>query len=261
MSKIYEYFKKLDEENKISQTFLIGNAYFDDISDELYQVLDDFIFKNGKKSKDNVDLYILKKDNINKDEIKDLLKNLATTSQFNNKKVYIIDESEKLSDTVYNAMLKTLEEPPAGVYAILITNNIDCVKSTILSRCQKIFIAQAKEKNESNQDNEVIASKLIENIEKYGIKTIAYNYGVYSQIKDRNKLIDILYEMLFKYKTILKQLINNEKIENELFVNANIENISKKILIIDKNINLLNNYLNKNLSIDRFIISMGRCEL
>ena len=78
--------------------------------------------------------------NITKDIIKDLLNKLSTTSQFNNNKVYIIDGVEKLNDFADNALLKTLEEPQANIYAFLITNNINSVKPTISSRCQKLYL-------------------------------------------------------------------------------------------------------------------------
>ena len=118
--------------------------------------------------KDNPDVYILKQDevNITKDVIKDLLNKLSTTSQFNNKKVYIIDKTEYLSDTVFNAILKTLEEPKEGIYAILISNNIDAVKPTIVSRCQKIFLTSSTDKLELSDETEEIANNLIDSIEE-----------------------------------------------------------------------------------------------
>ena len=51
-------------------------------------------------------------------------------------KVYIIDEVHMLSKDAFNALLKTLEEPPAHVVFILATTELDKVPETILSRCQ-----------------------------------------------------------------------------------------------------------------------------
>lgn len=53
------------------------------------------------------------------------------------KKVYIIDEVHMLSKSAFNALLKTLEEPPAHVLFILATTEIHKVPVTILSRCQR----------------------------------------------------------------------------------------------------------------------------
>ncbi|MEK7620225.1 MAG: DNA polymerase III subunit gamma/tau [Patescibacteria group bacterium] len=53
------------------------------------------------------------------------------------KKVYIIDEVHMLSTSAFNALLKTLEEPPAHVVFILATTEIHKVPETIISRCQR----------------------------------------------------------------------------------------------------------------------------
>lgn len=52
-------------------------------------------------------------------------------------KVYIIDEAHMLSDSANNALLKTLEEPPAHVVFILATTEPQSIPATILSRCQR----------------------------------------------------------------------------------------------------------------------------
>jgi DNA polymerase-3 subunit gamma/tau len=52
-------------------------------------------------------------------------------------KVYIIDETHMLSTAAFNALLKTLEEPPAHALFILATTEIHKVPATILSRCQR----------------------------------------------------------------------------------------------------------------------------
>ncbi|MCO5143409.1 MAG: DNA polymerase III subunit gamma/tau [Oligoflexia bacterium] len=53
------------------------------------------------------------------------------------KKVYIIDEVHMLSNAAFNALLKTLEEPPAHILFILATTEVQKIPSTILSRCQR----------------------------------------------------------------------------------------------------------------------------
>jgi len=50
-------------------------------------------------------------------------------------KIYIIQEAEKMSPQAQNALLKTLEEPPAYVVFLILTNSTDILLSTILSRC------------------------------------------------------------------------------------------------------------------------------
>ncbi|MBQ4284058.1 MAG: DNA polymerase III subunit delta [Lachnospira sp.] len=53
-------------------------------------------------------------------------------------KIYIIDEAEKLTPQAQNALLKTIEEPPAYGIVILLTTNADIFLQTILSRCVKL---------------------------------------------------------------------------------------------------------------------------
>ena len=52
-------------------------------------------------------------------------------------KIYIIDEVHKLSNSSFNALLKTLEEPPSHVVFILATTNVEDLPPTIISRCQR----------------------------------------------------------------------------------------------------------------------------
>lgn len=264
---IVEYFEKINEEDKLTQAFLIGNVLFDDVQSEINEVLQKYIFNNSIDNlKDNPDVYILKQDevNITKDVIKDLLNKLSTTSQFNNKKVYIIDKTEYLSDTVFNAILKTLEEPKEGIYAILISNNIDAVKPTIVSRCQKIFLTSSTDKLELTEEIEEISNDLINSIEENGPKTIAKNYKMYNIISDRDKFIKVLKTMMNEYHKVLKSIIeekNEDYLNKKILENNNLASILNKMLIIDNTINLMQNYLNKNLSIDRFIIEMWRCNI
>jgi DNA polymerase III subunit gamma/tau len=60
-------------------------------------------------------------------------------------KVYIIDEVHMLSNHAFNALLKTLEEPPAHVIFILATTELDKVPETILSRCQTFSFRKPSE--------------------------------------------------------------------------------------------------------------------
>ena len=71
------------------------------------------------------------------DDIRDLRDETAYTPSACKYKVYIIDEVHMLSTAAFNALLKTLEEPPAHVIFILATTEIQKVPATILSSCQR----------------------------------------------------------------------------------------------------------------------------
>ncbi len=67
-------------------------------------------------------------------ELRDSVNYLPPSGKY---KIYIIDEVHMLSTSAFNALLKTLEEPPAHVIFIMATTELHKVPNTILSRCQK----------------------------------------------------------------------------------------------------------------------------
>ena len=71
------------------------------------------------------------------DSIRDLRDEVAFTHVSGTYRVYIIDEVHMLSAGAFNALLKTLEEPPAHVIFILATTEVHKLPATILSRCQR----------------------------------------------------------------------------------------------------------------------------
>lgn len=71
------------------------------------------------------------------DEIRDLRDKVKYMPSVGRYKVYIIDEVHMLTPGAFNALLKTLEEPPKHVIFILATTEIHKVPATILSRCQR----------------------------------------------------------------------------------------------------------------------------
>ena len=71
------------------------------------------------------------------DEIRDLREKVKYPPQSGRYRVYIIDEVHMLSQGAFNALLKTLEEPPAYVVFILATTEPQKLPATILSRCQR----------------------------------------------------------------------------------------------------------------------------
>ena len=71
------------------------------------------------------------------DNIREIRDEVAYTPSIAKKKVYIIDEVHMLSIGAFNALLKTLEEPPSHVIFILATTEVQKIAPTILSRCQR----------------------------------------------------------------------------------------------------------------------------
>jgi DNA polymerase-3 subunit gamma/tau len=71
-------------------------------------------------------------------DIRDLRERVKYAPSGGRYKVYIIDESHMLSDAAFNALLKTLEEPPSHVVFVLATTAPKKIPSTVLSRCQHL---------------------------------------------------------------------------------------------------------------------------
>ena len=76
------------------------------------------------------------------DEMRDILEKVNFLPSVLRKKVYIIDEAHMLSTAAFNALLKTLEEPPSHVIFILATTEPHKIPATILSRCQRFDFKQ-----------------------------------------------------------------------------------------------------------------------
>ena len=77
-------------------------------------------------------------------DVRDIIEGAAYRAVSAHYKIYIIDEVHMLSDSAFNALLKTLEEPPENVKFILATTEIRKVPATILSRCQRFDLRRVK---------------------------------------------------------------------------------------------------------------------
>jgi DNA polymerase-3 subunit gamma/tau len=71
------------------------------------------------------------------DEVRNLRENARYTASKSRYKIYIIDEVHMLTEPAFNALLKTLEEPPPHVLFVFATTEVHKVPATILSRCQR----------------------------------------------------------------------------------------------------------------------------
>lgn len=81
------------------------------------------------------------------DEIRRLIREAAFAPMSGRYRVYIIDEAHMITPDAFNALLKTLEEPPKTVIFILATTNEEKVPKTIVSRCVRILFGRAKKED------------------------------------------------------------------------------------------------------------------
>jgi len=97
------------------------------------------------------------------DEIRDLREKINFAPNIARYKVYIIDEVHMLTEPAFNALLKTLEEPPPHAIFVLATTEAHKVPLTIMSRCQRFDFRRLTQKD--------VVSKLQEICEEEGIHT------------------------------------------------------------------------------------------
>lgn len=77
------------------------------------------------------------------DDIRELRENIALAPMGGRRRVYILDEAHMLSQSAWNAFLKTLEEPPAHVVFVLATTEVHKVPATIIDRCHRFDFHRA----------------------------------------------------------------------------------------------------------------------
>lgn len=90
---------------------------------------------NNKQNTDIIEIDAASNNGV--DEIRELRDKVGLVPSFGKYKVYIIDEVHMLTTAAFNALLKTLEEPPKHIIFILATTEPHKIPSTILSRCQR----------------------------------------------------------------------------------------------------------------------------
>lgn len=106
------------------------------------------------------------------DDIRELIESSYVPPAVINNKVYIIDEAHMLTTQAFNALLKTLEEPPKNVVFILATTEPHKLPNTILSRCQRYDFQRIEERKLCHLLEDV-ASKAGVNLDSSASATIA----------------------------------------------------------------------------------------
>lgn len=127
------------------------------------------------------------------DDIRDLKEKIKLAPSHGNQKVYIIDEVHMLTTEAFNALLKTLEEPPIHAKFILCTTEFHKVPETIKSRCQVYKFKRAT--------NSQLISKL---------KAITDSEGIDLKLDDLNKIAIASLGGFRDAETMLQQIVEGE---------------------------------------------------
>lgn len=228
---------------------------------------------------------------IKKEQLEELQRQFMTKSLIGNKKVYIIKEAERLNVSAANSLLKFLEEPPEGIIAILLTNNMYQLLNTIISRCQILTFTKSLAKSNTETSVEHIGKYLYSDDESYNI--FVNEVGIsfidqiveYAQFIEKNKYQTIIYKnkefielfndrkklsvafnlLILYYKDILNKKLelkceyyyDYEDSMISIINNNDLYSLSAKIkILVDLCINIKFN-LNANLLMDKLVIMLS----
>ncbi len=223
---------------------------------------------------------------IKKEQLEDLQQQFMKKSLIGNKKIYIINEAEKLNTYAANALLKFLEEPPEGIIAILLTNNMYQLLDTIVSRCQILSFKKNNKHFDSSiqtigsylfSDNTsyqqfisedgktylTAVDEYISFLEKKKLDTIIYrNKSFLEQFNDRKKLSVAFELFVLYYKDVLNKMLGIEcqyfkdfssQLDEIVAIN-NVDSVSSKLKILTTLKANIKYNLNMNLLMDKLVI-------
>jgi len=305
---VYDMMVRMLKNNKISHAYLIetnnGNQSFDMVFSFAKSIICPNHYTNSFLCKDcNIckridennytEIKIIEPDGtwIKKEQLMDLQENFNMIGLESQRRVYIIKECDKMNKQTANSILKFLEEPVPNVIAILVTDNINKLLDTIISRCQYIKLEKSEtDKNNTTYDNVVNLlcktkeekekfisddenKKLLDDIVNFVLDYEESKLNIIINIKNKwhnkfnnresvdiafNLLINFYYDVL-KYKNGKENLFFVDRQKDIIKVSElNEDNdIIRKIEILIENREYLKYNLNLNLLINKILIDFG----
>ena len=216
----------------------------------------------------NPDITIIDEEekSIKTETIKEMVKGVYEKPIKSSKKIYIINDSEKMTKEAQNSLLKTLEEPPEYVVIILITENENLLLNTIKSRCTKIKFNSLSNNqirqilNESNLSETVL--ELAEGSASRAL-TAQGKEEIFNSVKEtfsnleKINIIDLLNkkDVIFKDKESIEEILNylniilfNKTKENTKYIDC--------ISIVEETKDRLKKNSNYDISIDNLLLKI-----
>ena len=223
-------------------------------------------------SNNNPDFIIVEPDgnNIKIEQIRDLQKRIVEKPIISNKKLYIINDSDKMTVEAQNCLLKTLEEPPEFVTIILIGENESAFLSTIKSRCmilhfEKIGSKEIQKYLKETYNMELTSQTMLDACEG--------SIGKAIKIKEEKELYEQIEKIIINLETkdqidiinmsdiIYKSKDEKEKILN--YINVVLLNLGKQsnkytdcIKVVENTKKRLKSNSNYDMCIDNMLLNM-----
>ena len=249
-------FKQRCLKNTLSHAHLIAGE--DGVGKgKLANILAKFIL-NGDLDREYVDIinYSSEKSSFGVDDVRDIIEEVYKKPFEKDKKVIIIYEGNKLTIQAQNALLKTIEEPPKGVYIIILCESLELILDTIKSRCE---IYKLKPLTKSELYEYIKIKKF--NYDENEIKSaIAFSEGVPGRI-DRYFNDDKLRELRNNIVILIKNLNKNdlEAILQKEESFSNLKNDKEEVLNIF-GLFIRDILINKEIENEEFIINSDKLE-
>lgn len=249
-------FKQRCLKNTLSHAHLIAGE--DGVGKgKLANILAKFIL-NGDLDREYVDIinYSSEKSSFGVDDVRDIIEEVYKKPFEKDKKVIIIHEGNKLTIQAQNALLKTIEEPPKGVYIIILCESLELILDTIKSRCE---IYKLKPLTKSELYEYIKIKKF--NYDENEIKSaIAFSEGVPGRI-DRYFNDDKLRELRNNIVILIKNLNKNdlEDILQQEESFSNLKNDKEEVLNIF-GLFIRDILINKEIENEEFIINSDKLE-
>ena len=224
---------------------------------KLANILAKFIL-NGDLDREYVDIinYSSEKSSFGVDDVRDIIEEVYKKPFEKDKKVNIIHEGNKLTIQAQNALLKTIEEPPKGVYIIILCESLELILDTIKSRCE---IYKLKPLTKSELYEYIKIKKF--NYDENEIKSaIAFSEGVPRTIDsyfNDDKLRELRNNIVILIKNLNKNDLEDILQQEESF--SNLKNDKEEVLNIF-GLFIRDILINKEIENEEFIINSDKLE-
>jgi len=211
--------KKQIDKNRLSHAYLFVSSNSESQFNETKELIESLQVSQADT------FYLESQENIKVAEIRSLVAKISLKPHSSKYKIFIIPESDKLTREAANSLLKVLEEPPGQSIIILFSRDEKNLLPTIISRCQKIMLANTEETKLSD-DDKIFLTRVNE-------KTIKEKFVFAEEVSQREDLAATLDSWLAFYR---EKMLTGEDVVRviEIIIKAKkylAQNVNTKLLL------------------------------